>query len=198
MSLDVAIISKKRYPICGRVPCIDVAESHEVVIDLTGQHPGLGLVTVVKRGSDVAPLNVEGLSIKSMICTMKNMCVEWMGDRLVINGSPLSIYLSVLFDELLAELSEINGIRTSNSRDRRSKYCVDRLVDIVLDERRRGASITLMGLESLAKVGNLEDVDLPARSIQVLKEVGVVDDLSLIDPSMLVRILTEVRRRVYP
>ena len=198
MSLDVAIITAKRYPICRRVPCLEAAEPHEVIIDMTGKNPGLGLVTVVNRGSDAAPLIVDGAPLKSIICTVKDKCVEWIGDRLVVNGAPLTIYLSALFDELLAELSELASVRTRGVGDKRVKYCVDKLVGIIVGERRRGASVTLMGLESLLKAKSLVEVNLPSPSLQVLREAGVVDDESLIDSELLNTILREVRRRVYP
>ncbi len=198
MSLDVALITVKRYPICKRVPCLEAAEPHEVVIDMTGKNPGLGLVTVVNRGSDAAPLIIDGVPLKSIICTVKDKCVEWIGDRLVVNGVPLTVYLSALFDELLAELPELVDARVRGAGDKRVKYCVDKLVDIIVGERRRGASVTLIGLESLLKARNLVEVNLPSPTLQVLKEAGVVDGESLINSELLSSVLREVRRRVYP
>ncbi|GGP19261.1 hypothetical protein GCM10007981_02230 [Thermocladium modestius] len=198
MSLDVAIITAKRYPICKRVPCLESSEPHDVIIDMTGKNPGLGLVTVINRGSDAAPLIIDGVPLKSIICTVKDKCIEWVGDRLIVNGVPLTIYLSALFDELLAELSELMNARVREAGDKRVKYCVDKLVGIVVGERRRGASVTLMGLESLLKSKSLVEVDLPSPTLQVLREAGVVDGESLIDSGLLHAILREVRRRVYP
>lgn len=44
MSLDVAIITAKRYPpICKRVPCLESSEPpHDVIIDMTGKNQALG------------------------------------------------------------------------------------------------------------------------------------------------------------
>lgn len=155
-----------------------------------------------RGGSDAAPLIIDGVPLKSIICTVKDKCIEWVGgDRLIVNGvPPLTIYLSALFDELLAELSELMNARVREAGDKRVKYCVDKLVGIVVGgERRRGASVTLMGgLESLLKSKSLVEVDLPSPTLQVLREAGVVDGESLIDSGLLHAILREVRRRVYP
>jgi hypothetical protein len=198
MSLDVAVITPRKYPICARIPCIEEPEPHDMIIDLMGKYLDYGLITIIRRGSDAVPLVIDGWRIRSIICSNRDKCMEWTGDKLIINGYPLSIYLSVLYDEFLSELIYVRDTYLTGIKDRRSKYCVDKIVEIVLSERRRGASITLMGLEALMRVGKLDEVSLPKSTLQVLQEAGVVDNYSLIHPQLLSLILSEVKRRVYP
>lgn len=198
MSLDAAVITPRKYPICAKIPCMEGPEPHDIIIDLMGKYLGYGLITIIKRGSDAAPLIIEGRRLRSMICSNRDKCMEWIRDRLIINGYPLSIYLSVLYDELLSELTYVRDTYLTGIRDRRSRYCVDKIVEIVLSERRRGASATLMGLEALIRIGKLDDVSLPKSALQVLQEAGIVDNYSLINPNLLLLILNEVKRRVYP